>query len=686
MNENQTTNLHETTSKRVWWKSKLFIAAFLSAVIITLLVFTLATNNTSSQTPSRTLSTFAARRDNLTVTVTESGSIKARKSVDLKSEVEGRATIVNIVPEGTIITPEDVCSGKILVELDSGDLKEQLTQRQIDYTSAEASYAQAKEAYDIQVKQNESDISAAELKVKFALMDFQKYLGESLANQVIDTIKEVNDPNTDISEIININKMTEDINALGGQGSQDIHNAQDKIKLASANLANAKYKLEGTQELFDSNYVAKIELDRDALERDSYEIQQKQAIVSMNLYKIYEFPKQVQKLLSDYFESKRNLERTYAKARSQLAQAKALLESAKARLDLQSDRLEKSKKQFAGCTIKAPIPGFVVYGSSLEGNANRFRGTGLIAPGEQVFQRQTIISMPDTSAMMAEIAVHESSIDKIKPGQKATVVIDAFPDQTFNGDVIKVASLPDQQRNWLSPDIKVYTTQVLIEGTHPFLKPGMSARVEVFVDYAPGALIVPVQVVASRGGKKVCYAVNSGKSAEREVKTGLFNDTYVQILEGVNEGEEVLLNPPRITETKAEPEKQLADKFPNKNGQQMMAQSSDDSPLMSEPNRGSRREQGFARPISMNFDSNQTDDQQRERFRQFSQRGQRGEMPDFNQMDEQTRERIRQFRERAPRGEGFDPNQMDEQQRERSRQFRNRSRQHNDGESSSQEP
>ena len=145
--------------------------------------------------------------------------------------------------------------------------------------------------------------------------------------------------------------------------------------------------------------------------------------------------------------------------------------------------------------------------------------------------------------------------------------MDAFPDQNFNGEVIKIASLPDQQRNWLSPDIKVYTTQVSIEGTHSFLKPGMSARVEVYVDYAPNALVVPVQVVANRSGKKVCFAVNCGKSVEKEVKTGLFNDTWVQILEGLNEGEEVMLNPPRITETKKESEKQLADKFP-KNGQQ----------------------------------------------------------------------------------------------------------------------
>ena len=76
-------------------------------------------------------------------------------------------------------------------------LREQLTQRQIDFTTEDASYAQAKEAYDIQVKQNESDITAAELKVRFALMDFQKYLGETLANHIIDAIKEANDPNVD---------------------------------------------------------------------------------------------------------------------------------------------------------------------------------------------------------------------------------------------------------------------------------------------------------------------------------------------------------------------------------------------------------------------------------------------------------------------------------------------------------
>lgn len=679
---NQPTKIYNLTGGRRKW---LIIAGSVAGVAI--LAMVLAANKTTVPAPDKTLSSFKVRRDNLIVTVTESGSIKARKSIDLKSEVEGRATIINIVPEGSYVTPEDVNSGKVLVELDSGDLKEQLTQRQIEFTTADASYAQAKEAYDIQVKQNESDVTAAQLKVKFALMDFQKYLGDALANRIIESIDKNDDPNKDITNLIDSDNILDDANDSNGQGTQDIDNWKDKIKLASANLANAKYKLEGTQELFDANYVAKIELDRDALERDSYEIQEKQALVSLNLYQLYEFPKQTQKLLSDYFESKRNLERTYAKARSQLAQAKAQLESAKARLDLQQDRLAKAQKQLAACTIKAPAPGLVVYGSSQE-PMNRYRGTGLIAPGEQVFQRQTIITLPDTTEMMAEITVHESSVDKVKPNQKATIVMDAFPDQSFTGSVIKIAPLPDQQRNWLSPDIKVYTTQVKIDGTHGFLKPGMSARVEILVDSASDVLTVPIQVVANRSGKKVCFVVDGGKAVEREVKTGLFNDTSVQILEGLQPDEEVLLNPPRITETKA-----VATKGKFQGPQQtkpMMAQANTDSPQMADPNSTGRRMQDPPGDTSQGrpSDSNQSDDQTRGGRRQFRDRVARGGDAAFdpNQMDEQTREKIRQFRERAQRGD-FDPNQMDDQTREKIRQFRNRSREQGDGGNQSrQEP
>jgi HlyD family secretion protein len=162
----------------------------------------------------------------------------------------------------------------------------------------------------------------------------------------------------------------------------------------------------------------------------------------------------------------------------------------------------------------------------------------------------------------------------------------------------------------MSPDVKVYSTQISIDGTHPSLKPGMSTRVEILVDSAADALIVPIQVVANRGGKKICFVVNGNKTEERIVKTGLFNDTSVQILEGLQPGEQVLLNPPRITEPKPEPSKLLAENGlkPPQQAQKTLASTTDGAaPTVREAGQGEQR------PASQQFDSAGSDDQPAEK-------------------------------------------------------------------------
>ena len=74
----------------------------------------------------------------------------------------------------------------------------------------------------------------------------------------------------------------------------------------------------------------------------------------------------------------------------------------------------------------------------------------------------------------------------------------------------------------------------------------MSAKVEILADHLYDVIIVPVQVVANRGGRKVCYIDTGGNTPEeREVQTGAFNDIFVEIVSGVEAGENVLLSPPR---------------------------------------------------------------------------------------------------------------------------------------------
>jgi multidrug efflux pump subunit AcrA (membrane-fusion protein) len=164
--------------------------------------------------------------------------------------------------------------------------------------------------------------------------------------------------------------------------------------------------------------------------------------------------------------------------------------------------------------------------------------------------------------MKVEIKIHETWIDKIEPNQPAKITIAAFPDKTFTGKVLKKAPLADP-KHWSNPDLKVYTTDVSIDGTHDSLKTGMTGKVEVTIDELHDVLYVPIQSVVTVEEAKICYVMAS-RAERREVETGLFNDDFVEIKSGLTEGEKVLLNPPRWTkpesakkqaETKPEPVK-----------------------------------------------------------------------------------------------------------------------------------
>jgi HlyD family secretion protein len=483
---------------------------------------------------------FAATRGDLTISVTESGDIKAMKSVDILSKVEGKTTIISIVDEGTYITPEDVNNGKVLVELDSSEIKQKLTQQEITYLGVQASYTEARESLEIQKKQNDSDIQAGEMTARFALMDFRKYLGEVLSGKFISQVSAAGSEHEAIAAIVD---DPNDERNLGGEALQKLRELDDNITLAKEKLARARNQLKGTQRLYDANYVSAIELEGDKLEAKSLDIQERRAKTAKDLFVRYEFPKEVERLFSDYREANRELDRTKARARSKLAQAEAKLRSEEARYLLEEERLEKWRKQLEACVIKAPAPGQVVYASSTDRWA-RQRGR-MIEIGAEVQERQRIISIPDTSQMKVEIKIHETWVDKVQVGQQAIITVAAFPDEAFTGKVLKKAPLADPEE-WLNPDLKVYSTDVNIAGTHESIKTGMTAKVEVIIEKLHDVLSVPIQAVTSVQGSKVCYVLTGAGPQKRQVETGLFNDNFVEIKSGLSEGEKVLLSPQRL--------------------------------------------------------------------------------------------------------------------------------------------
>ncbi len=106
----------------------------------------------------------------------------------------------------------------------------------------------------------------------------------------------------------------------------------------------------------------------------------------------------------------------------------------------------------------------------------------MIEEGAAVRERQKIFSLPDTSKMRVNTKVHESMVDRIKPGLRSLVRVDAAANEVIKGQVASVAPMADANSSF-SSDIKVYTTFVALEGetARLNLRPGMSAQVEILV-------------------------------------------------------------------------------------------------------------------------------------------------------------------------------------------------------------
>ena len=522
---------------------RLWIVGFLLLIVVAAFVLAGWIRKPASIDADKVANTFTVRIDDLTITVTESGNIKAQESTDIMCEVEGRGVeIAEIIPEGTVITQEDVDSGKIICQLNASDLKDSYNREQIDFSSAKANYLEAQEAHTIQIKQNESDIATSQLAVEFGLMDLQNYLGKTASQQLIDQL--ARDPNAAI-DMLGILEFLDDPNGEGGGAKQTLKELNDSIILAEQRLTQAQSELESTMKLFKANYAPQIEVRQKELAVNSYRVQHEQASDALDLFKRYDFPKQTKQLLSDYREAQRELERTLARTRSRLAQTEAKLASSKARYDLQQEHVVKLERQIDACTIRAPSPGIAIYGTSADWYQRR---EDPIEVGDMVRKGQKIFTIPNSDLMGVELRVHEASVNMVHPAQLVEITVEALPDLLFHGKVLSVAPLPDPQHGWLDPGVKVYTTQVSIDGKHDVLKPGMSAKVKIFVEELNDVKIVPVQVVANRAGKKVCYVVNDGGLEQRDVQTGLFNDTFVEILEGLEPGEKVLLVPPRVVQ------------------------------------------------------------------------------------------------------------------------------------------
>ncbi len=201
-------------------------------------------------------------------------------------------------------------------------------------------------------------------------------------------------------------------------------------------------------------------------------------------------------------------------ARAQAASAEAALEQAQA-------ALATADRQLGRAHVQSPISGQVV---------RRFLGVGEQVDGTPA---QPILEVANVD--WVEVAAHVAAehLGRVRVGQPAAIVSDAWPDRTFDGEVVAISPAIDPATNTALVRIRVRNPEHL-------LKVGMFAQARIGLQEKKGALVLPPSAISKGEEGAAVYVVSGNEATRTPVKLGLETPEAVEVLSGVKEGQKVL--------------------------------------------------------------------------------------------------------------------------------------------------
>ncbi len=223
------------------------------------------------------------------------------------------------------------------------------------------------------------------------------------------------------------------------------------------------------------------------------------------------------------------------------------VERARAAVDQAADDLSKT-------TINSPIAGTVT---------EVRKEIGEIALGAE-FQEDLVLVVADLERMEARFEVDENDIVNVSLGDSVGVEVDAFPDTTFAGSVREIATSAVTRGFGTQESATVFEVRADLRTVETGLRPGMSATVDVFTERREDVLAVPIQAVTARSAEtlarwededppeegekelvEIAFVVAEEQASFRRVITGISGDTHLEVLSGLEDGDEVITGPYR---------------------------------------------------------------------------------------------------------------------------------------------
>lgn len=479
-----------------WWRRRRAWFALLALLVAATLV---AARQFVAISPSSDLPLYEVREGPLSISVKGAGTVQSLRNQIVRSQVGGRNTVIWIIDEGKQVT-----NGQLLVELDSSDFEDRLTDQQILVANANAALTQAKEKLEIALIEQRSSVAEAELKLHLSKLELEKY------NQ--------------------------------GEYPQQLQEAESKIALSREEAERSTENLNWSRRLAEEGYLTRSELQADELALKQKLTSEAAAVTALNVLTNFTARQQQATLDSNLQQAEMALERITRQMRANVIQAESDLRAKQLEADRQRSRLETYEEYVQNCKISAPTNGVAIYASTVQASRRRW-GAQPLEAGATVVERQELIYIPIEGGMRVEVSVPESNLPKLELGQKALIKTDALPGSEFSGRLSKIGLLPDGRNAWLNPDLQLYNCDIELE-SYEGMRAGMNCEVNVMVTNYASVVSVPLQCVLRVQASPVVFVEKEGKVVKRPVKLGLDNNRMVHVLEGLSPGEQVLLTPP----------------------------------------------------------------------------------------------------------------------------------------------
>lgn len=211
----------------------------------------------------------------------------------------------------------------------------------------------------------------------------------------------------------------------------------------------------------------------------------------------------------------------YNVAEASLKSARENVRNIRATIAARRVSLALAQKKLADAKITAPMNGFIK--------------ERLVAEGVYLKLNSAVMTLVQNSPLKLRFDVPENALDSIRMKGPVSFQVDSFPNRDFAGQISRISPSVDRQ----SRTMKV---EALVSNTDGVLKPGLFARVLILTGKREKALVVPAAAVFEFAGLEKVFIVESGKVSERIIRSGTRNDTFIEVVEGVKEGDLVAVS------------------------------------------------------------------------------------------------------------------------------------------------